>query len=220
MTQPTLSLTYKVQQPQQHAERPPLVILLHGYGSNEQDLIGTTPYLDPRPIYLSARAPHRLAGAGYAWFELGFTQTGISYQQEQAASSRDMVVAFVEEAIQAFSPDPARVFLAGFSQGAIMSAAATFSRPDLFAGTMLLSGRVDRRMLPDAAHHDALKGFPFLVQHGLYDDVLPITNGRESRDTLTKLGVDLTYHEYPMAHSVSLESLRDARAWLTPRLGV
>jgi phospholipase/carboxylesterase len=63
-----------------------------------------------------------------------------------------------------------------------------------------------------------LKQFPIFVSHGLYDDILPIHNGRESEARLKELQLNVTYKEYPMAHQVTAESLSDISNWLTEQL--
>jgi phospholipase/carboxylesterase len=216
---PSLSLTHLVQQPRVPTDgRPPLLIVLHGYGSNEHDLFGLAPYLDMRFQIVSARAPHMLMPGGYAWFELGWTATDIIINAEQAERSRALLIGFIAEALAAYGGDPARVYLLGFSQGAIMSASVALTEPQLVAGTVLMSGRVPSEIRPLIAPAERLAGKPFLVVHGIYDEVLPIQNGRASRAILSELPVALMYKEYPMAHEVSPQSLDDVTAWLTARL--
>lgn len=214
-----LSLTHLIQQPRQPTDRPPpLLIVLHGLGSNEHDLIGLAPYLDPRFQIVSARAPYTLAPGSYAWFELGWTATGITIDPRQAEQSRVLLTSFIAEALAAYGGDPARVYLLGFSQGAIMSASVALIEPELIAGTVLMSGRVLEEIRPLIAAAEQLAGKPFLVVHGTADTVLPIQNGRASRAILATLPVALTYQEYAMAHEVSAQSLADVAAWLTARL--
>jgi phospholipase/carboxylesterase len=214
-----LSLTHLFQRPRQPVDGPPpLLILLHGYGSNERDLIGLAPYLDPRFQIVSARAPQMLMPDGYAWFELGWTATDITINFQQAEQSRALLIDFIAEALAAYGGDPARVYLLGFSQGAIMSASVALIEPELIAGTVLMSGRIPDEIRPQIAATERLAGKPFLVVHGVADTVLPIRNGRASRAILATLPVALTYQEYAMAHEVSAQSLADVAAWLTARL--
>jgi phospholipase/carboxylesterase len=216
---PSLSLTHLIQPPRQpHAGQPPLLILLHGYGSNEHDLFGLAPYLDARFQIVSARAPHMLMPGGYAWFELGWTATDITINAQQAEQSRALLIGFVAEALAAYGGDPARVYLLGFSQGAIMSASVALTEPELVAGAVLMSGRVPDEIRPLIAPAERLANKPFLVVHGVYDEVLPIRNGWASRAILSALPVALTYKEYPMAHEINAQSLDDVTAWLTARL--
>jgi phospholipase/carboxylesterase len=215
-----LSLTHLFQQPRQPPDGPPpLLLLLHGLGSNERDLVGLAPYLDPRFQIVSARAPHSIVPDGYAWFELGWTAANdITINFQQAEQSRVLLVGFIAEALAAYGADPARVYLLGFSQGAIMSASVALTEPELIAGTVLMSGRISEEIRPQIAAAERLAGKPFLVVHGIADTVLPIQNGRASRAILATLPVALTYQEYAMAHEVSAQSLADVTAWLTARL--
>lgn len=214
----TLSLVHLVSQPKVEASTPPLLLLLHGVGSNEHDLFGLVPYLDKRFLIISARAPNTLGPGSYAWFEVDFTSQGPVINPAQAEASRQTLIAFLDEAIKAYGADPKQVYLMGFSQGAIMSASVALTRPELVAGVVLMSGRVLPEIQPLIASNEELTGLPFLVVHGTADMVLPISYGRASRQLLSTLPVKLTYHEYRMGHEVSQESLADVTAWLSARL--
>ena len=197
---------------------PPLLLLLHGVGSHEGDLIGLAPELDGRFFVVSARAPNTLAPGAYAWFHVEFTQAGPVINPEEAEASRVALLRFLDEAVDAYGLDPKRVFLMGFSQGAIMSLSLALTRPDKLAGVVAMSGRILPEVLPLAAQSEAMPGLPILVVHGVDDPVLPIRHGRAARDRLSGLPVALTYREYPMGHHVTTESLRDVTAWLKARL--
>jgi phospholipase/carboxylesterase len=212
-------LTHLVRRPAQGDGAPPLLLLLHGIGSNEDDLFGLAPYLDARFLIVSARAPNSYGWGGYAWFEIEWLPDRIVIDREQAAASRELIIRFIGEAATTYGADPARVYLLGFSQGAMMASWVALSRPDLVAGAVLMSGRIPEELRDQIAAPEQLNGKPFLVTHGTRDQTLPIQNGRASRDLLQQLPVDLTYREYPMAHEVSAQSLADVAAWLSARLG-
>lgn len=197
---------------------PPLLLLLHGIGSNEEDLFGLAPYLDERFLIVSARAPVTLAYGGYGWFQIDFTPRGMVADVEQAKQSLAMLPRFVDELVETYGADGRRVYLMGFSQGAMMSLALTLTSPQKVAGVVAMSGRLPMQVIDPEPDREALNGMPVLVTHGLYDPVLPIENGRAARDYLAGLPVALAYREYPMAHEVSMESLRDVTAWLTKTL--
>jgi phospholipase/carboxylesterase len=192
--------------------------MLHGVGSNEHDLYGLAPFLDDRFLIISARAPNTLGPGSYAWFEVGFTPQGPVINPQQAEASREMLITFIEEAVPTYDVDPKQVYLMGFSQGAIMSASVALTEPELVAGAVLMSGRILPEIRSRIASSERLRGFPFLVVHGTADMVLPVSYGRASRELLSSLPVDLTYHEYPMGHEVSQESLSDVTTWLTQQL--
>ena len=82
----------------------------------------------------------------------------------------------------------------------------------------MMSGRILPEIQPLIASNEELARLPFLVVHGTADMVLPIRYGRASRELLSSLPVNLTYHEYPIGHEVSQESLNDVTTWLTEQL--
>src|SRR6185436_18854088 len=96
MVDHSLSLVHLVRQSGEVAPvEPPLLLLLHGIGSNEQDLFSMEPYLDPRFFVVSARAPLEIMAGGYAWFNIEFTAEGsIIPDLDQAESSRSLLVRF------------------------------------------------------------------------------------------------------------------------------
>lgn len=190
----------------------PGLLLLHGRGADEQDLLPLADELDPRLFVVSARAPGRL-GPGYAWYDLA----GIG-APEPASFDRSVerLTGFVERLPRVYAIDPAGLFVLGFSQGAVMSGALLLSRPELLAGTIMLSGYlpVDAGLRIDEAR---LANAPVLVAHGEADPVIPVVAGRQSRDYLARVGADLTYYEYPIGHTIGPEELRDVASWLDRR---
>lgn len=197
---------------------PPLLLLLHGVGSHEGDLMGLAPYLDGRFFVASARAPLVLGPGMYGWFEVQLDPHRPVIKPEQAEASRLALIRFIGELSETYETDPRRVFLMGFSQGAIMSLSVLLTRPDVLAGVVAMSGRVLPEVLARMAAPEALRDLPVLVVHGLADPILPIHHGREIRDRLAGLPLRLTYKEYPMGHQVSEESLADVTAWLRAEL--
>lgn len=204
--------------PKTSSANPPLLILLHGVGSNEQDLFEIAPLLDERFLILSARAPLTLAPNSFAWFHVKFTPSGSLINAEEAEDARQTVVRYIDEMVDEYRADPKRVYLLGFSQGAIISLSVMLTKPELLAGVVGMSGRILPEVKPLVVSPEQLKDFPVLVIHGVNDPVLPIQNGRATRDFLSKLGIDLTYREYQMAHQVSETSLADVRSWLSLQL--
>lgn len=214
----TPSLVHLVRQPIVEADTPPLLLLLHGVGSNENDLFGLAPYLDERFLIISVHAPNTLGPGSYAWFDVDFTPQGPVIDPAQAEASREALIDFIGEAITAYGVNPNQVYMMGFSQGAIMSASVALTRPDLVAGVVLMSGRILPEIQSLMAASEKLEGLPILVVHGVADTVLPINHGRASSRLLASLPVELTYHEYPIGHEVSQESLADVSSWLSAQL--
>jgi phospholipase/carboxylesterase len=202
-----------------------MLLLLHGIGASEHDLFALAEYLDPRFLVISLQAPFQLQPDSYAWFEVQFTGQGPIIRPEQAESSRQKLISFIQEAPQAYGADPNRVYLMGFSQGAIMSLALTLTKPGLLAGVVAMSGRTLPELFEDrgplAGHLAApeeLRDFPLLVVHGLWDRVLAIDYGRATRDRFFDLPVDLEYREFDMGHAISDASLETINTWLAASL--
>jgi phospholipase/carboxylesterase len=191
----------------------PCLLLLHGRGSHEQDLMGLAPHLDPRLYLVSVRAPNAWMG-GYRWVD----QDDEARQKETFGDSLQRLTALLDELPTRFPVDPASRFLLGFSQGSMMSTALLLTAPEKIAGALLLSG------LPPNTDQlniqaDAVRGKPAFVAHGTYDSLLPPARGRAVRDALLALDVEVDYHEYPMDHQIVYEELQDIQRWLDDRLG-
>jgi phospholipase/carboxylesterase len=221
MSTNTFSLIHLIREPvKSPPAAPPLLLLLHGIGSNEADLFGLAPYLDERFLIVSARAPQSMGPGAYGWFNIDFTPQGLIADVDQAQQSLRLLPGFIDELIKTYRVNEGCVYLMGFSQGAMMSLALALTRPDKIAGVVVMSGRFPSEVLAQGVNQKALERLPILVTHGVYDPVLPIEHGRTIRKNLAGLPVELTYLEYPMGHEVSLDSLKDASAWLSKSLDV
>lgn len=221
-TQASFSLAH-LSRPPLHggADKAPALLLLHGVGSNEQDLMALAPYLDPRFHLLSARAPIPMGPMMYGWYWIEPLPDGnFHYEPEEALQSLERLVRFLGEIISEYNLDPARLFLGGFSQGAILSCAALLVAPQQIAGVVAMSGRWPEPVPPAqvAASRARLTDKPMLVVHGTQDPVIPIAYGRELQEKFRALPVALTYQEYPMGHTISEESIELVRTWLTNQL--
>ena len=217
----SLALVHRIRRPldADAAGTPPVLVLLHGVGSDERDLLSLAPHLDPRFLLLSVRSPVRLEQGGYGWYRVTFTPRGSVMDEEEAAAGLRALTEFVRGVPAAYGADANRVYMAGFSQGAIMSLALLLTEPELVAGAALMSGRLLPGVRERIARPESrLAGKPVVAVHGLHDPVLPISDGRAIRELLSSLPVRLTYREFPMAHEVSQESFAVVRDWLTERL--
>ena len=214
------SLVHLVREPTvPTGENPPLLLLLHGIGSYEGDLMSLAPHLDGRFFVVSARAPFSLGYGSYAWYRVDFSSPDRTLlDPSEPGRSRELLVRFVGELVRAYGLDEKRVYLLGFSQGAIMTLGTTLLRPDVVAGSVLMSGRTLAPLTSQVAPPQALEGLPLLVTHGTEDEVLPVRNGRSIRDLLESLPVHLTYREYSAGHEVTPEMLADVAEWLSARL--
>jgi phospholipase/carboxylesterase len=198
--------------------RAPLLLLLHGVGSNERSMARLAPSFDERYEVLSVRSPIELGPGSYAWFHVEFTAHGPVIEANEARAGWEQIARFAEEAVVAYDADPALVFVGGFSQGGIMSLAALLTAPSLFAGAVCMSGRLLPEVLPYAASAEALRDTPVLILHGTDDTKLGIAFARSARERLAAFPLALAYHELAMGHEVTSESAGIVAAWLTERL--
>jgi phospholipase/carboxylesterase len=219
--QDRLSLAHKIRKPRAPAAgSPPLLLMLHGLGGNEEDLLGFADELDPRYFVVSARAPHPMGGNAYAWFRVDFTRGGPVIDRSQAEAGRLAVLGFIDELVAAYGVDAGRVHLLGFSQGAMMGFSAVLTEPGKVAALAAMSGRILDDIPGRIASPELLEGLPVFISHGTEDEIVPIREGRSAKELLTRLRADLDYHEYPMGHGIGAESRVDLAAWLGRRLGV
>jgi phospholipase/carboxylesterase len=199
-----------------HAKTP-LLLLLHGVGSNEADLFSFAQQLPDRYLVVSVRAPFVISQGSYKWYDLDFSDGQPKGNPEQAEKSRQMLLKFIEELRQKYTFDTQQVYMCGFSQGAIMSFAAGLTRPDKVRGVIALSGRILDETKKNVAPKAQLKTLQTLVIHGTKDEVLPIHHARQSQQFLKAQSVLMEYHELPLGHSISNETLNLMNTWLLKR---
>ncbi|MCU0493595.1 MAG: alpha/beta fold hydrolase [Chloroflexaceae bacterium] len=217
-----MSTTIHVQErpPQQREENrlPPLLLLLHGYGSNEEDLMGLAPYLDPRFHIVSARAIFDMGYGSYAWYHLSGVPGRLRSDPISRLHALEVLTKFLRTLPERTGTDPQRVCLLGFSQGAILSLALALTAPELLAGVVAASGMLDASWLPNPKL-DQLEQLRILLVHGTQDEVIPVVGSQLARDFLTEsTSAHVTYRDYPAGHTIHPQELRDIQAWLAEGL--
>jgi phospholipase/carboxylesterase len=207
------SLDYLTLYPEGHqpGESYPLVILLHGFGANKDDLSALAPLIDrANYIYVVPDAPLSAADdpTVRAWYERGGKESPAAVCEALAALD-----GFVKEVIARFRLQPGRAILAGFSQGGAMSLRYGLPRPELFAGIAVLSGSL--RQVDDlTATLPAERTQPIFVAHGRHDTMVPFAWSADLVAYLEAKGYRPTYRAYPIDHEISPDLVRDLRNWL------
>lgn len=208
-----------------YAERPPrleadgLLVLHHGRGSDEQDLIGLAPVLDPeeRLHVVAPRAPLQLRGSpGYHWYMV----PRVGYPDPDSfRSAYGELAALHDELWKRTGVGPGRTVLGGFSMGTVMSYATGLGgdRPAP-AGILALSGFIPTvdGWQPSLDDRTATK---ILIAHGRNDGVIPVTFARRARELLEPARFDVDYRESEAAHHVDPGDIPRAVAWLDATLG-
>jgi phospholipase/carboxylesterase len=213
----TSSLFYKVAPLSGSETAPhPTLILLHGRGTDENDLLNLTSSFDPRLLIVSVRAPYRFPYGGYTWFDLD-EQNGIN--KIQLTKGCDALIQCLNEVQQRYPVDSNRIFLFGFSMGAMMSLTVSRAYPQRFKGVIAHSGLLPKEESLQY-HWDDLQGISFFIAHGTNDPIVPVELSRQAHRRLLDAGAHVDYHEYPIQHTISDESLNDAAMWLQQNIEV
>lgn len=207
-------LQYLIRMPKTASANPPLLIMLHGIGSNEKDLFSMAEGLPDRFLIVSLRAPFVLSAGSYAWYHADFSQPVPVINAQEAAQSKDTLIRFIHDLRLDHSFDEKQVYLLGFSQGAIMSYSVALTRPDLIKGMALMSGRMLEEVKPLIDTTKNFKDMNAFISHGLNDQVLNVKYAREGKVFLDKLHIPVTYKEYPEGHTISHEMFQDLLHWL------
>ena len=194
---------------------PWLLVLMHGVGSNEQDLFGLAPYVPEQYHVLSLRAPYRMGPNANAWFEFSINADGSrTINQPQEAASRSLLIQTVEAAARQLGVPASRVLVGGFSQGGIMALSVLLTRPELVEGAVALHSRMLPEIVPHIAAAESFVGKHLWVSQGLQDNVIPVANGEFIRKQVASLPLQLTYREFDGAHEIRMEELAAFAGWL------
>ncbi len=209
------SLAYILVEPDGYDENEeyPTVVLLHGFGASMSDLAGLAPTIERSGyLYLFPNAPIPMqvgpGMTGYAW-----TPPGQSGGEDAATRAEELLAGFFDEAMERHGISEGGMVMGGFSQGGMMTYRFGLRRPDMFAGLVILSGRVPA---PDALSENLpeRRDQPVFVAHGKQDAMIGVNDARESRDFLTSEGYSPQYHEYHMGHEINQDVMSDLTLWL------
>ncbi len=212
----SLSLFHLVREPLQPSTKSPVLVLLHGYGSNEEDLFSFAPQLPPEYLVISVRAPYPLPPYGNAWYAIDFDVDMNKFSDNaQAAESRDRIVKFIGDLPKHYDIDKDDVTLIGFSQGSILSYAVALSYPNCVRRVAALSGYLNTDILAEDYAHNDFSNLDFFISHGTQDQVIPVQWAREANPKLDALGVRSVYKEYPVGHGVAPQNFYDLLDWLS-----
>lgn len=210
-----LSLEYLIKEPIVKRDKNPLLLLLHGYGSNEEDLFSFASELPEGYYVISARAPHNMQYGSYAWYAINFDANQNKFSDEvQAKESRDLIIRFIDELIATYPIDPKNIILTGFSQGAILSYAVALSHPEKVQKVVALSGYISEPLFDENYKENDFSNLKIFASHGTVDQVIPVDWARKTKPFLDDLKVNSTYKEYPIGHGVSPQNFYDFKNWL------
>lgn len=208
------SLYYIFKEPKIKSAKPPVIVLMHGIGSNEKDLFSLADQLPDSFLVISLRAPITLSNESYAWYHFSFENGKRIGNQEEAEKSRKIIIEFIDKLKTKHVFNDKRIYLCGFSQGAIMAYSIGLTIPDKIKGIAVMSGRLLEEVKPIIAPKEKLKTLNIFISHGTNDNVISVNDAREANSYLKQLGLNTTYKEYPEAHNISKAMLTDLITWL------
>jgi len=210
-----LSLYHLVREPKSKKEKNPLLLLLHGYGSNEEDLFSFAQELPEEYFVISARAPYPLPPYGNAWYAIHFDADENKFSDnDEARASRDLIANFIDELVANYPIDTENVTLIGFSQGSILSYSVALSYPEKVQRVVALSGYLNLDIVKENYQSNNIEKLKFFISHGTVDQVIPVDWARKAPEFFKNLGLDVVYKEYPVGHGVAPQNFYDFKNWL------
>jgi len=219
MSPASLSLEHLVRPSSVSSKRPPVLFMLHGYGSNEEDLFSFASEMPKEFCIISIRAPYHLDPFGHAWYSINFdAEYGKWNDVGQAKESIGKILVFMDEAIKTYGLDHENVSLLGFSQGTILSYAIALSYPSKVKNVIALSGYVDENMLSEDFADKDHSQLDFYCSHGQVDQVIPLEWAQKAPDFLKRMGITFKYEEFPVGHGVAPQNFYSFKSWLEQKI--
>ena len=216
-TKADFTYKYEVRLPQGKKKNFPTLILLHGYGSNEQDLMSFAPAF-PEYLIICPQAPIPLAPRKFSWYPLLPTKGGWTYDHAQLQKETQKMAGFIDEMIEHYNADPENVFLGGFSQGGIMSMTTGLGADRDLKGIICLSGQLypEFDALVDAATNPS--DYPdFFISHGNKDTVLPASEIKTDAKRMSEMKLNVETFWYDATHTITHANFEALKKWLSTR---
>lgn len=208
------TLHYLLRQPKTEITNPPLLLLLHGVGGNEQNLFSFANDLPDNFLVVSARGPLTLGPESFAWFQVNFTSGHPQINEQQAEAARVTILDFIESLKNELDFDDKQVYLMGFSQGGIMSYSVALTEPEKIKGIAVMSGRLLPEVKPLIADEKRLEKLKVFVSHGRQDAVLPFPFATDAVSYLQTKGIKPEFHQYEEGHTINKQMFDDVNLWL------
>ena len=209
-----LSINYLIKESTTLNSKSPLLLLLHGFGSNEADLHSFANYLPEHYTVVSIRAPHALPSGGFAWYNINFDNDMNKFNDHnQAKNSIKLIMKFLDELIEKYSIESNNISLLGFSQGTILSYALGLNFPERFKKIIGFSGYIDESMVFTNTNNLDYSNLNLYISHGTQDPVIPVDWARKSIEILKKEKINHNYREFNSGHTISPDNFYDFKSW-------
>ncbi|KJD33022.1 phospholipase [Tamlana nanhaiensis] len=210
---------YHITRPSTLKENAPLLIMFHGYGSDENDLFSFATELPEELFIISVRAPYPMQPYGNAWYAINFdAEKGKWSDNDQAIQSRDLIASFIDKAVETYPVDKNNVSILGFSQGCILSFAVALTYPEKIKNVIGLSGYINKDILGDHLETKDYSHLDIYTSHGSVDQVIPVEWAQQTSPFLNSLNIKHKYNEFPVGHGVAPQNFFEFKTWLTSRI--
>ncbi|PHS67913.1 MAG: phospholipase [Flavobacterium sp.] len=215
MEKQQLSLEHNYRASNNTSGKGPVIIMLHGYGSDENDLFSFAAELPLEYTIISLKAPYAMQPYGNAWYAIHFDNVDGKWSDDkQAIESRDLVVKCIDEIIEKYEVDSNNITLLGFSQGTILSFAVALSFPEKVKNVIGLSGYINEAIFKENYAQNDFSNLSIYTSHGSVDQVIPVDWARKTQPFLQNLNIDCEYSEFPVGHGVAPQNFYELKAWL------
>lgn len=204
---------YLERKPRINIEKAPLLVLIHGYGSNEEDLFGFAEDLPDEFHVISLRGIYNLAVGMFAWYAIDFINAEKFTNVPQGLDSRNKIAEFIDQIIIQKGLDKENVWLCGFSQGAILSYSIALNFPEKVKNIACLSGYPEMDFIGELDTNKDFSRLNFFISHGVDDMVIPVEWARKGKPLLDKLQIKNEYHEYRSGHGLVPQNYWDLMSW-------
>ncbi|ODS89706.1 alpha/beta hydrolase [Chryseobacterium lacus] len=209
-----MDLQYLIREPMEILPTTPALFMIHGYGSNENDLFSFVPDLPEDWLIVSFRAPLPVPYGGYSWYEIDFTDPEKYVDTAQAHESLNALLDHILKISNHYGLTQNPTHLCGFSQGGILAYALALRLPELFSKIACMSSYPEEKILhPIVKDKKKLERLRFFISHGTDDAIIPLEWGRKAADLLYDLGCYFTFREYMTGHGVNQKNYLDLIAF-------
>ncbi|PVW15639.1 alpha/beta hydrolase [Marixanthomonas spongiae] len=200
------------------SEKNPAIIMLHGFGSDENDLFSFANELPDTYTIISLKAPIPMQPYGNAWYNIYFDNTDGKFSDtKQAIASRELLANCIDEIVEKYPVDKDNITLLGFSQGTILSFAVALSYPEKVKNVIGLSGYINEDILKKGYADNDFSNLNVYTSHGSVDQVIPVDWARKTKPFLRNLGIDAKYSEFPVGHGVAPQNFQEFKSWLAEK---
>ena len=191
-----MKLNYITKKLNKITSETPILVLLHGYGSNEEDLFSFCPDLPKDWLIVSFQAPINTPYGGFCWYDIDFTNAEKFINIEQAEKSIHLILEEISLIRKQYKITNGEVHLCGFSQGGILCYALALRNPQLFNKIACFSSYPEQKILQNIADKKSLSHLHFFISHGTEDTVIPIDWGKKGYELLYDLNLFFSFREY------------------------